>query len=251
MSKINPTVVIVMPAYNAEKTVRETFKEIPPKYRKNIILVDDNSKDNTVDVAKKLGIKVFAHPNNLGYGGNQKTCYWEALKLNPDVVVMLHPDYQYDASVMEDLVEPILQNKYDFMFGSRIITRGGALAGGMPMLKYFINRIDTVIENILLGINFSEHFSGYRAFSKKLLMTIPFQRFSNDFVFDQEMKVSSISYGFKIGEIPIETRYHEKSSSIQFLKGVKFLLETYYVIVKYYFHVWGIKKSRLFALRKK
>ena len=250
MSKENPSVVIVMPAYNAAKTVRDTFLEIPEKYRKHVILVDDQSKDNTVDVAQKLGIKVFAHSNNLGYGGNQKTCYWEALKLNPDVVVMLHPDYQYDASVIEELITPILNGKYDYMFGSRIVTRGGALAGGMPKLKYYINRIDTILENILLGVNFSEHFSGYRAFSKKLLLTIPFQRFSNDFVFDQQMKVSAISFGFKIGETPIETRYHEKASSIGLLKGAKFLLETYYVIARYFLHLWGIKKSRLFALRK-
>ena len=235
-----------MPAYNAARTVRDTLKEIPPKYKKHVILVDDQSKDNTVGVARKLGIKVFAHPNNLGYGGNQKTCYWEALKLNPDVVVMLHPDYQYDASVMDDLVEPIVRGKYDFMFGSRILTRGGALAGGMPKLKYFINRLDTLVENILLGINFSEHFSGYRAYSKKLLMTVPFQRFSNDFVFDQEMKVSALSYGFRIGETPIVTRYHNKASSIKFFRGVKFLLDSYLVIFRYYLHKTGLKRDKIF-----
>jgi len=246
MTKNNPKVVIVMPAYNAAKTVRDTFLEIPEKYRKQVILVDDQSKDNTVDVAQKLGIKVFAHSNNLGYGGNQKTCYSEALKLNPDVVVMLHPDYQYDASAIEELITPILKRGYDFMFGSRIATRGEALAGGMPKLKYYLNRIDTILENILLGVNFSEHFSGYRAYSKKLLKTVPFQRFSNDFVFDQEMKVSALSYGFKAGEVPIETRYHEKASSIQFLKGVKFLLETYRVILSYILHKSGILESKLF-----
>ena len=250
MSRNNPKVIIVMPAYNAAKTVRDTFLEIPEKYRRQVILVDDRSKDNTVDVARKLGIKVFAHSNNLGYGGNQKTCYWEALKLNPDVVVMLHPDYQYDASVIDEMVAPIISGKYDYMFGSRIATRGGALAGGMPKLKYSINRIDTILENILLGVNFSEHFSGYRAFSKKLLLTIPFQRFSNDFVFDQEMKVSIISFGFKIGEIPIETRYHERASSIQLLRGAKFLLETYNVIASYFLHLWGVKKSNLFGSGK-
>ncbi len=246
MSKSSPKVVIVMPAYNAAKTVKDTFLEIPEKYRKYVILVDDRSKDNTVEVARKLGIKVFAHSNNLGYGGNQKTCYWEALKLNPDVVVMLHPDYQYDASVIEELITPILKGKYDYMFGSRIATRGGALAGGMPKLKYYINRIDTITENILLGVNFSEHFSGYRAFSRKLLMKVPFQRFSNDFVFDQQMKVSAISYGFKIGEIPIETRYHDKASSIKPLRGVKFLIDTYLVILGYLLHKLGLLKSKIF-----
>jgi glycosyltransferase involved in cell wall biosynthesis len=241
-----PTVVVVMPAYNAAKTVKDTYYEIPKEYRKHVILVDDQSKDNTVEVAKKLGIKVFAHPNNTGYGGNQKTCYWEALKLNPEVVVMLHPDYQYDASAIEELITPILKGKYDYMFGSRIATRGGALAGGMPKVKYYINRIDTILENILLGVNFSEHFSGYRAYSKKLLKIVPFQRFSNDFVFDQEMKVSAISYGFKVGEIPIETRYHDKASSIKFLKGVKFLIDTYLVILKYMLHRSGLFKSKIF-----
>ena len=134
--KNNPKVVIVMPAYNAERTVKDTYKEIPREYGKHIILVDDQSTDNTVSVAKRLGIKVFTHPNNLGYGGNQKTCYWEALKLNPDIVIMLHPDYQYDASMMPYLVQPILDNKYDYMFGSRIATKRSALEGGMPPLEY-------------------------------------------------------------------------------------------------------------------
>lgn len=221
MSRKDPKVVVVMPAYNAARTVKDTLEEIEPKYRKHVILVDDESRDKTVEVAKKLGITVFTHPNNTGYGGNQKTCYWEALKFNPDVVVMLHPDYQYDASAIEELITPILNGRYDYMFGSRILTRGGALAGGMPKLKYFLNRLDTLFENVLLGVNFSEHFSGYRAYSKKLLKTVPFQRFSNDFVFDQEMKVSAISYGFKVGEIPIETRYHERASSIKFFEGCK------------------------------
>jgi len=244
--KRNPKVVIVMPAYNAQKTVRNTFKEIPPKYRKHIILVDDNSKDSTVNVAKKLGIKVFEHSSNIGYGGNQKTCYWEALKLDPDVVVMLHPDYQYDATLIEDLVDPILKGRRDYMFGSRIYSRGQALKGGMPILKYILNRIDTIIENMLLGVNFSEHFSGFRAYSKKFLKKVPFQRFSNDFVFDQQIKVSAISFGMRIGEIPIPTRYHEKASSINYLKGFKFLLETYIVIFLFMLHKSGILKSRLF-----
>lgn len=242
-----PKVVIVMPAYNAEKTVRDTYAEIPPNFRKNIILVDDKSKDKTVEAAKSLGISVFTHPQNLGYGGNQKTCYWEALKLNPDIVIMLHPDYQYDASLIGELIRPIAQGRFDFMFGSRIQSKFSALAGGMPAYKYYINRIVCLIENILLGVNFTEHFSGFRAYSTKVLKTVPFQRFSNDFVFDQEMAISAISYGFKIGEIPIPTRYHEKASSIGFLKGGKFLLETYWVILLYRLHKWGFIKSKLYA----
>ena len=243
----NSNIVIVMPAYNAAKTVRDTFAEIPPKYRKHIILVDDHSTDDTVLVAKKLGITVFEHPNNLGYGGNQKTCYWEALKLNPDVVVMLHPDYQYDASMIDELIQPILKGRYDFMFGSRIANKKSALEGGMPPIKYYVNRVVCLIQNILLGVNFTEHFSGYRAYSRRLLEKVPFQRFSDDFVFDQEMTISSINYGFKIGEIAIPTRYHEKASSIKFLKGTKFILEGFGTISMYLLYKAGIIKDKRFT----
>jgi glycosyltransferase involved in cell wall biosynthesis len=239
-------VVIVMPAYNAARTIKDTYYEIPERLRKYIILVDDRSSDKTVEVARNLGITVFEHPSNLGYGGNQKTCYWEALKLNPDVVVMLHPDYQYDATRIEDLIDPILKGRYDFMFGSRINNKKDALVGGMPPLKYYINRIVCLIENIMLGVNFTEHFSGFRAYSKKLLQTVPFQRFSDDFVFDQEMTISSISYGFKIGEIAIPTRYHERASSIQFLLGSKFVIEGFLAILFLYLHNLGLKKDRRF-----
>jgi glycosyltransferase involved in cell wall biosynthesis len=240
-------VVIVMPAYNAAKTVKDTFIEIPLDLQTNILLVDDQSTDETVTMAKKLGIKVFTHPNNLGYGGNQKTCYWEALKLQPDVVVMLHPDYQYDASMMPYLVQPIIDDKYDYMFGSRIATKRGALVGGMPPVKYYLNRIICLIQNIMLGVNFSEHFSGYRAYSVKLLKKVPFQRFSNDFVFDQEMTISAISHGFRIGEIPIPTRYHEKASSIRFIKGSKFILEGFLAIARYKLNKWKVLGDKRFG----
>lgn len=239
-------VVIVMPAYNAAQTLEDTYQEIPKYLRGNIILVDDKSSDDTVNIAGKLSIKVFSHSNNLGYGGNQKTCYWEALKLKPDIVVMLHPDYQYDATLTEELIRPIIQNRFDFMFGSRVQNREAALSGGMPIFKYYINRITCVLENILLGVNFTEHFSGFRAYSSKVLNVVPFQRFSNDFVFDQQMAISALSYKFKIGEIPIPTRYHEKASSIQFIKGTKFIVETFGVILLYRLHKFGLLKSKLF-----
>lgn len=239
-------VVIVMPAYNAEKTIKDTFLEIPKEFRKNIILVDDQSTDKTVAVAKKLGIKVFSHTRNLGYGGNQKTCYWEALKSNPDVVVMLHPDYQYDASLIEELIRPIKQDRFDFMFGSRVYSRQSALFGGMPKIKYYVNRITCILENILLGVNFTEHFSGFRAYSKEVLQTLPFQCFSNSFVFDQEMVMSALSYEFKIGEIPIPTRYHQAASSIQFIMGSIFLLETFWTIFIYKLHSLRLIRSKLF-----
>lgn len=244
--KKDPVVVIVMPAYNAEKTVKDTYYEIPSYLRKHIILTDDSSKDKTVAVAKKLGIKVFTHPQNLGYGGNQKTCYWEALKLNPDVVVMLHPDYQYDATLIDELIRPILQDRYDFMFGSRIQTKRTALDGGMPKIKYYVNRFVCLIQNILLGVNFTEHFSGFRAYSVRLLETVPFQRFSNDFVFDQQMTISALGHGFRIGEIPIPTRYHEKASSIRFWKGSKFVLEGLWNIILFQLSRAGIIRSRLY-----
>lgn len=239
-------IVIVMPAFNAERTVRDTYQEIPKYLRKNVILVDDNSTDNTISVARKLGIKVFEHSNNLGYGGNQKTCYWEALKFKPDVVVMLHPDYQYDAGRIEDLINPILKGHFDFMFGSRIANKKSALEGGMPPVKYYVNRIVCLIQNILLGVNFTEHFSGLRAYSGKLLKKIPFQRFSNDFVFDQEITISAISYGFKIGEIAIPTRYHQEASSIKYLKGIKFILEGFIAVFRYKLNSWNLIRDRRF-----
>ena len=240
----DPKIIIVMPAYNAAKTVKSTYEEIPTELREKIILVDDGSSDNTVEIARKLGISVFTHSRNLGYGGNQKTCYWKALKDNPDVVVMLHPDYQYDAKLIGELVRPILENRFDFMFGSRIQNRKSALSGGMPKIKYYINRIVCLLENILLDVNFTEHFSGFRAYSAKVLKKVPFEYFSDDFVFDQQMTISALSFGFKIGEIPIPTRYHEKASSIQFIKGTKFILETFWMIILYRLHMLKIIKMQ-------
>lgn len=250
MSRKKPCIVIVMPAYNAARTVRDTYYEIPKNLRKHIILVDDKSTDKTVTVAKKLGIQTFAHPQNLGYGGNQKTCYWEALKYQPDVIVMLHPDYQYDGRKIPQLIKPILEGKYDFMFGSRMQTKGDALKGGMPPMKYYINALVCWIENKLLGVQFSEHFSGLRAYSAKLLVTVPFQRFSNDFVFDQQMEIAALGYGFKVGEISIETRYHEEASSIQFLKGAKFLFDTFFYLFLFKLHQSGIMRSNLFYTKR-
>lgn len=239
-------IIVVMPAYNAAKTVAKTVADISKKLVDKIILVDDGSTDDTVKVARKLGLTVFAHSKNLGYGGNQKTCYWEALKKDPAVVVMLHPDYQYDASRIKNLIEPILKGEYDIMFGNRIRTRKEAFDGGMPVVKYYLNRIVGMIENIVLGVNFSEHFSGFRAYSKKVLKTVPFGRMSNDFVFDQQMTIAAIAAGFKIGETPVAVRYYEDSSSIQFLKGSKFLLQTFLTLFKFVLHRLNIYHSKIF-----
>lgn len=226
-------IIVVMPAYNAAKTIAKTVGDLPKGLVDEVIVVDDHSGDDTVKVAKKLGLTVFEHPNNLGYGGNQKTCYWEALKRNPDVIVMLHPDYQYDASLTDDLVGPILEGRYDVMFGSRIRTREEVLAGGMPTTKYYLNRLFCILENMVLGVNFTEHFSGFRAYSRKVLQTVPFGRFSNDFVFDQQFMISVITHNLRVGEIAVPVRYYNESSSIQFWRGSKFLAETLFHLLQY------------------
>lgn len=226
-----PKIIVVMPAYNAAKTIEKTVRDIPAGLVDEIIVVDDHSGDRTAAVAKKLGLTVFSHPNNLGYGGNQKTCYWEALKRKPDVVVMLHPDYQYDATLLGELVKPILEHRYDYMFGNRIHSRDEALSGGMPKHKYFFNRLFTIMANIILGLNHPEYMSGLRAYSRKVLEKVPFGRFSNDFIFDQQFTFSAIKLRFRIGSIPIPTRYYSDSSSIQLWSGFKFGLESLWVLL--------------------
>ena len=239
-------IVVVMPAYKAAQTIEKTVNDIPKGLVDTIIVVDDNSPDDTAEVAQKLGLTVFSHPKNLGYGGNQKTCYWEALKLKPDAVVMLHPDYQYDATLIGELCRPIIQGTYDYMFGSRIRTREEALKGGMPRHKYIISRIYTLFANAILGVNFSEHFSGLRAYSPKALKTVPFQRFSNNFEFDQEFTVTAIVKGLRIGEIPIPVRYYDDSSSIQLWQGLLFGMGSLKMLILYMLHKWGIYTSQHF-----
>jgi len=246
MSVKKPKVVIVMPAYNAAKTIERTFKDLPKNLQADVIVVDDNSRDKTVKVAKKLGLDVFIHPANLGYGGNQKTCYWEALKKDPDVVVMVHPDYQYDATLTGELIKPILNKRYDIMLGSRIRSRKEALDGGMPVYKYFSNRFLTFFENIILGLNLSEYHTGFRAFSKQVLKKVPFQRFSNDFIFDQQILISAHSLGFKMGEIAVPVRYFPEASSINFIRSSKYGLGIFWYLILYIFHKTNLKKNRLF-----
>lgn len=239
-------ITVVMPAYNAAKTIQKTYADIDKNLVREIIVVDDHSSDATVKLAKKLGVKVFIHSVNLGYGGNQKTCYWEALKSQPDMVVMVHPDYQYDATLIPDLVKPILDGRFDIVLGSRIRSRQEALAGGMPLYKYLGNRFLTVLENIILGLNLSEYHTGFRVFSRQVLKKLPFQRFSNDFVFDQEILISAVSAGFKISEMPVPVRYFPEASSINFFRSVHYGLMTLLTLFKYLLRPWGIK-SRIFA----
>lgn len=234
--------IVIMPAYNAAQTLEKTFKDIPKDVVKEIILVDDASGDKTVSIAKKLGLKIFLHPINLGYGGNQKTCYWEALKLNPDIVVMIHPDYQYDATLTRELIYPITKGRFDIMLGSRIRSRKEVLAGGMPWWKYYGNRFLTTLENIILGLNLSEYHTGFRAYSVKALKKIPFMRMSNDFVFDQQLLISAAANNLKIGEIPVPVRYFPEASSANFSKSIKYGLEILATLLIYLFN----NKNKLF-----
>ncbi len=235
-----------MPAYNAEKTVKKTYMDLPKDLISEVILVDDASKDETVQKAKELGISVYIHKKNTGYGGNQKTCYDEALKRNPDVVVMVHPDYQYDAKLVGVLCEPIVNGRADIMLGSRIQTRSQVLAGGMPLWKYFANRFLTLFENLSMGLNLSEYHTGLRAFSKEVLETIPYHQYSDDFVFDQHILISALSYGFVISEVPVPCKYFKEASSINFKRSTKYGLSTIWTVMSYLAHQSGIFKSRFF-----
>ncbi len=242
-------VIVVMPAYNAEKTLKQTVDDLPKGIINEIILVDDKSQDKTVKVAKELGLSVYSHRVNRGYGGNQKTCYSKALEKGVDIVIMVHPDYQYDSFLVGKLIQPIIDGRADVMFGSRIRTRKEALDGGMPQMKYILNRFFCILENFILGVNFSEHFSGFRAYKREILETLPIDNFSDDFVFDQELMISAIAYGYKISEIPVPIRYFSEASSIQFIKGTKFLLQTLRTLIFYVLYKTNLMKNAIFLYR--
>ena len=240
-------VVVVMPAYNAEKTLKKTLDDIPEGLADDIILVDDGSHDRTVSLAKKLGLQTFVHPQNRGYGGNQKTCYTLALNKGADIVVMIHPDYQYDSSLTEEIIRPILNKRFDIMLGSRIRSRNEALKGGMPRYKYFFNRALTILQNIVLSQNLSEYHTGFRAFDRKVLEALPFHKFSDDFVFDQDVLISSVYQGYKIGEIQVPVRYFPDASSIGFRKSIKYGLGILLDLTRYLLAVSGIFTSKIFT----
>ncbi len=216
-------VIAVLPAYNAEKTLVRTVQEIPFGAVDQILLVDDKSSDKTVVIAKRLGLEVFLHSENLGYGGNQKTCYKEALSRDADVIVMLHPDYQYEPRLILALVAPICYGVYDVMLGSRILG-GGAVSGGMPRVKYWVNRLLTLFQNLFLRTKLSEYHTGYRAFHRRVLEAIPFQTNSNDFVFDNQVLAQIVLFGFRIGEISCPTKYFREASSIGWTRGIRYTL---------------------------
>ena len=242
----NKKIVIVLPAYNAGKTLERTYNEIPFDIVDDVVLVDDVSKDNTVEVATKLGIKhIIKHDKNKGYGGNQKSCYNKALELNADIVVMLHPDYQYTPLLIPAMCSIIANDLYQVVLGSRILGKG-ALKGGMPYYKYVFNRMLTLTENILIGQKLSEYHTGYRAFSRKVLESINYNVNNDDFVFDNEMLSQIFMKNFEIAEITCPTKYFEDASSINFRRSAKYGMGVLRVSLIHLFHKIGLKKSRLY-----
>lgn len=238
-------IIVVLPAYNAEKTLEKTYKEIPFDIVDDVILVDDKSKDSTVKVAKELGIaNIISHNINKGYGGNQKSCYNKALELGADVIIMLHPDYQYTPQLIHSMAYMIANDLYDVVFGSRILGKG-ALKGGMPFYKYMANRFLTLFQNILLNQKLSEYHTGYRAFSRKVLESVPYNINSDDFVFDNQMIAQIFHAGFEIAEITCPTKYFKEASSINFKRSSKYGLGVLAVSIRYRLHRWGIKYNIL------
>lgn len=239
-------IIVVMPAYNAAKTVRKTYSEIPFNIVDEVILVDDKSNDETIKVAQELGISTIAHERNLGYGANQKTCYKVALEKGADIVIMLHPDYQYTPKLITAMASLIAEGLFDCVLGSRILGVG-ALKGGMPLYKYIANRFLTLFENLLLDYKLSEYHTGYRAFSKEILQTLPLDNNSNDFVFDNQMLAQIIYAGFNIAEITCPTLYFEDASSINFSRSVNYGFGVLGVSITGFLHRHHLKKSNLFS----
>lgn len=217
-------VVVVLPAYNAAETLKKTYFDIPEKYRKHVILVDDKSGDKTVEVAQKLKITIFQHAKNRGYGGNQKTCYENAIKMGADIIVMTHPDYQYDPKLIPAMVEMINSGNYDCVLGSRIID-GNAMRGGMPFYKYYSNRVLTFLENLMTGAKLTEYHTGFRAFDAKVFKKIDFEKNSDDFIFDNQILLQILAQGYRIGEISCPSKYFAKASSINFIRSSRYGLE--------------------------
>jgi glycosyltransferase involved in cell wall biosynthesis len=233
-------VVIVMPAYNAAKTLEDTFRAIPQGYYDEVVVVDDFSGDDTVAEAQRLNLKAIRHPHNVGYGGNQKTCYMEALRDGATIVVMLHPDGQYDPAIIPEMIEPIRQGRADMVLGSRMMIPGGAARGGMPLWKRIANRFLTSCENLAMGRSFSECHTGYRAYSRRFLETVPFLRNSNGFVFDTEVIFQAVHFGLPVVEVPISTRYFDDASSVGFRAGVVYGLGTLKTALRFRLHRWGL-----------
>lgn len=238
-------IVVVMPAYNAVETLLQTYNQIPKDIVSEIILVDDASSDETAKLARELNIPTLVHPENRGYGGNQRTCYTEALKRGADIVVMLHPDYQYDPLRIPEMILPIQEGKADLVLGSRLLGVDGR-KHGMPAYKYFANRFLTFVENRVMGTHLSELHTGFRAYSRRLLTTIPYLRNSDDFVFDSQVLFQAVSLGFNIAEISVPCRYMPEASSISFVRSARYGLATLKVAIQYSLHKRGIIQYPLF-----
>jgi glycosyltransferase involved in cell wall biosynthesis len=241
----NKKIAVVLPAYNAAKTLEKTILELDREVVDHVLLVDDFSADDTVDLAKRLGLNVFLHDRNYGYGRNQKTCYSEALKMGADVIVMLHPDYQYSPRLVTTMAAMIVSGEYDAALGSRILG-GKARQGGMPLYKYIANRGLTLVENLMLGSKLSEFHTGFRAFSRELLETLPLSNNSDDFVFDNEMLAQVLYFDFKLGEISCPTRYFAEASSINFRRSVTYGLGVLWTGTRYRLQKWGLANFKIF-----
>lgn len=246
----NGKVVAVLPAYNAAMTLEKTITSIPAGSVSHVILVDDCSQDDTVGIAKRLGLDVTIHSKNIGYGGNQKTCYKLALETEADFIVLLHPDYQYDARVIPVAIDILRLGICDIVLGNRIRTRNECLSSGMPLYKYWGNRFLTGVENVCLGQNLGEFHSGFRAYRREVLEKIPFKRNSDDFVFDSQFLVQAVHLGFKIGDVPMPVRYFKQASSINLRRSFVYGISTLAVLLEYLLHRLRIVKSPLFCARK-
>jgi glycosyltransferase involved in cell wall biosynthesis len=238
-------IAVVMPAYNAEKTLKKTYQEIPNDVVDEVILTDDASQDKTVQVSQELNINTLVHLENKGYGANQKTCYQEAVRRGCDIVIMLHPDYQYTPKLISAMASMIAEGVFDVVIGSRILGNK-AMAGGMPVYKYYSNRFLTGVENFIINQKLSEYHTGYRAFSRETLTTIPLLENSDDFVFDNEMLLQTLYFDFNVGEVSCPAKYFEEASSISFRRSVKYGLEVLKTAAKYFMSKKGIKTFPIF-----
>src|SRR5262245_44888772 len=240
-----PKVVVVMPAYNAARTLRMTYMELPRDAVDMVILVDDGSTDDTVAIARELNLKLFLHDRNYGYGANQKTCYAEALKAGADIVVMVHPDYQYDPRLLPDIIEPIQQGSADVVLGSRL-KGGSALSGGMPWWKFISNRFLTGVENYVFGLQLSEYHTGYRAYRREVLETVNYTLNADKFIFDQEIMAQVVNADFRIAEVAVPTRYFAEASSASFLASTRYGLGILWLVLRYALHRAGLWQQRQF-----
>ena len=237
---------VVMPAYNAATTIRATVEDFPPGVVDEVIVVDDCSRDNTVAVAKELGLTVISHEKNKGYGGNQKTCYRNALDSGADYIVMIHPDYQYDSRAIGVAVDVMRLGTCDVVLGSRIRTRWEALQGGMPLWKYVANRLLTLTENLALGQNLGDFHSGFRAYRREVLERIPWQNNTDDFAFDSQFLAQAVYFNFKLGDIPVPVRYFDEASSINFRRCIKYGFTTLWVLAQFWLQKLGLGRFRIF-----